>query len=167
LIFRVGIDKINKMITKQQKEKLNKIFKETHVILAYLFGSAARGRMGPLSDVDIAILFSEKVKKDDYFDRELHLATEIGKLFKIDRVDIVNLETTRSPLLKQRAVLRGTPIFIANPKRKFEIERKILQEYEDTKYLREVQNKIMEKQIKEGTFGKPPISIYSKSNNGD
>ena len=153
-----------KQLTKE-KQKLNEIFKENQVVLAYLFGSAARGEIGPLSDIDIAILFSEKIKKEDYFEKELRLATEIGKLFKIDRVDIINLETTRSPLLKQRAVLRGKPIFVVDEKKKIALERKILQEYEDTKYLRKVQGDIMKRQIKEGSFGVPVISIYSNNGN--
>jgi len=106
-----------KQLTKEEQEKLNEIFKENQVILAYLFGSVAQGRISPLSDIDIAILFSEKIRKEDYFDKELRLATKIGKLFKINRVDIINLETTRSPLLKQRAVLKGKPIFIVDKKR--------------------------------------------------
>jgi predicted nucleotidyltransferase len=146
-----------KQLTKEEQKKLNEIFKENQVVFAYLFGSAAQGKTGPLSDIDMAILFSEKIRKEDYFNKELRLATEIGKLFKIDRVDIINLETTRSPLLKQRAVLKGKPIFVADKKKKFALERKILQEYENTKHLRKVQNEIMRRQIKEGTFGKPVI----------
>ena len=148
-------------LAKYQKQ-LNKIFKNHQVVLAYLFGSVARKRTGPLSDIDIAVLFSDKVKKDDYFDQELSLATEIGKLLKVDRVDIVNLKTVKNPLLQHDIIFEGKPILVEDEKLRFEIENQIMKEYEDTKHLREVQNRIMREQIKEGTFGKPLISIYSK-----
>lgn len=144
-------------------QKLNKILGKNQVILAYLFGSAAEEKLTPLSDVDIAILFSEKVKEKDHFDKELNLASEIGSLFKIDKVDVINLKTIRDPLLKHNAVFKGKTIFVKNKKLKFKIEKQIMKEYEDTKYLRKTAYKIMEKQIKKGTFGKPIISIYSKS----
>ena len=45
------------------KEKLSPIFKKRQVALAYLFGSHANGRVTPLSDVDIAVVFSDKASK--------------------------------------------------------------------------------------------------------
>ncbi|MBU4338956.1 nucleotidyltransferase domain-containing protein [Patescibacteria group bacterium] len=145
-------------MTEKQQKQLNEIFKENQVVLAYLFGSAARGKMTPLSDIDIAIIFSEKVKAKDYFKKELRLAHKIGNVFEIDRVDIVNLETARSPLLKHNAVFKGKFIFGKQGKNKFELESGIMKEFEDTKRLREVQDYYLYKHIKEGTFGKAPLS---------
>lgn len=146
-------------LVKYQRQ-LNKIFQSHQVVLAYVFGSAARGKAGPLSDIDIAVLFSDKVKREDYFDRELSLATEIGKLLKVGQVDIVNLKTVSNPLLEHDIVFEGKPILVKDEKLRFEIENQIMKEYEDTKHLREVQNRIMREQIKEGTFGKPLISPH-------
>lgn len=143
---------------KVKKEKLNKIFEENDVVLAYLFGSAAKGQTGPLSDIDIAVLFSEKVKEEDYFDKKLHLAGEIGSLFKTNRVDVINLKTVRSPLLKHNAVFEGQAIFVKDKELQFEIETKIMKEYEDTKHLRKVAYEILERHVREGTFGKAPFS---------
>jgi predicted nucleotidyltransferase len=95
--------------------------------LAYLFGSAARGKMGPLSDVDIAVLFSKKVKKEKYFDKQLNLASEIDKALKIYKTEVICLNEA-PPLLKHRAVFFGIPIFISNSKLKREFEFKVLQE---------------------------------------
>lgn len=145
------------MLEKHQKQ-LNKIFKENQVVLAYLFGSAARGKMTPLSDIDFAVVFSNKVKPKDYFKKELHLAHEIGNVFKIDRVDIINLKTVRSPLLKHNAVFRGKLIFGKYGKKQLESESGIMKEYEDTKHLRAVQDYYLYKHIKAGTFGRTPLS---------
>ena len=149
------------MLTEQQKEKLNKIFKENQVILAYLFGSAAREKMGPLSDIDIAVLFLDKVKKEDYFDKRLKLASEIDRVLGVYKTEVICLNES-PPLLKHRAVFYGVPIFISDLKLKRVFELRILQEYEDFKYHLETSFKIMERQIKEGAFGNPLISIYSK-----
>lgn len=143
------------------KQKLNKILKKQEVVLAYLFGSFAYGKTSPLSDFDLAILFSKKVSLKKYFNYELKIAGKIGEVLKIEQVDIVNLATSRSPFLNYNAVIAGKNIFCEDEKLKFNLETKIMKEYEDTKYLRTVQNKIMRQQIKQGIFGKPPFSIYT------
>jgi len=149
------------MIEKHQK-KLNKIFKENQVELAYLFGSAAMGKMTPLSDIDIAVLFSDKVKEEDYFNKALRLAHEIGNVFEIDRVDVINLKTATSPLLKHNAVFKGKLIFGKDREKQFELESGIMKEYEDTEHLRAVQSYYLHKRIKEGTFGKGRLIHKSK-----
>lgn len=149
------------MRIKEQQEKLNKIFKENQVILAYLFGSAARKKMAPLSDIDIAVLFSKKVKEDDYFDRRLKLASKVDEVLGLYKTEVICLNEA-PPLLKHRAVFYGAPIFISDSKLKRIFELRVLQEYEDFKYHLETSFRIMKRQIKEGTFGSPLISIYSK-----
>lgn len=145
----------------KNKGKLNKIFNKNQVILAYLFGSAARGKTTPLSDVDIAVLFSEKVKRDDYSDKRLKLASEIDRAIGIYKTEVVCLNES-PPLLKHQVIFYGTPIFISNSELKRNFEFQVLQEYEDFKYHLEVSYKIIARQIKEGTFGKPRISPFSK-----
>ncbi len=145
------------MYEKHQK-KLNKIFKENQVALAYLFGSAAKGKLTPLSDIDIAVLFSDKVKEEDYFNKALRLAREVGNVFEIDRVDVINLKTAASPLLKHSAVFKGKLIFGKDRKKQFELESGIMKEYEDTEHLRSVQSYYLHKHIKEGAFGRGRLS---------
>jgi len=149
------------MFEKHQK-KLDKIFKDNQVALAYLFGSAAREKMTPLSDIDIAVLFLDKVKEEDYFNKTLRLAHEIGNVFEIDRVDVINLGTNTSPLLKHNAVFKGKLIYGKDRKKQFELESGIMKEYEDTEYLRAVQSYYLHKRIKEGTFGRGRLIHKSK-----
>ena len=47
----------------QHQGTLAEIFTRSGVVLAYLFGSQARGETGPLSEVDIAVLFSPDISK--------------------------------------------------------------------------------------------------------
>ncbi|MDO9288280.1 MAG: nucleotidyltransferase domain-containing protein [Thermodesulfovibrionales bacterium] len=45
-------------------EKLKDIFKDyPYIASAYLFGSYAKGRTGPMSDVDIAVLLKDNAPK--------------------------------------------------------------------------------------------------------
>jgi len=147
---------------KKHQKKLDKIFKENHVALAYLFGSAASGKMTPLSDVDVAVLFLNKVKEEEYFDKALRLASEIRNVFEIDRVDVINLKTNTSPLLKHNAVFKGKLIFGKDRKKQFELESGIMKEHEDTEHLRAVQSYYLHKHIKEGAFGRGRLIHKSK-----
>jgi len=135
-------------------KKINHILEEKGVILAYVFGSFSKGKKNTLSDFDIAILFSKEIPEEKQFDIELKLAGEIGGILKINRVDIVNLAVAKNPLLKHNIVFSEMPILIKDQKIRFFLERKIMQEYEDTNYLRETSFKIMRRQLKEGVFGK-------------
>jgi len=150
-----------KNLIEKNKKSLEKIFKKERVILAYLFGSAARRKMGPLSDIDIGVLFSEKIKKENYFDKGLELASKIDKTLGIYKTEVVCLNQA-PPLLRHRVVFYGILIFFLDAELKRDFELRVLQEYEDFKYHLETAYKIMRKQIKEGTFGKPLISPFLK-----
>lgn len=136
-----------------KQTQLNKIFKEKNVILAYIFGSAAKGKEGFLSDLDVAVFFDYKVAEKDYLNKELDIKYEIGKLSAIKRVDVITLNKINNPLLMYNIVLCGRPIFVKDQRLKAILERKALREYEDTAYLRNVSYQIMRRQIKEGIFG--------------
>lgn len=146
------------MISQKQLTQIRRVLKTNGVILAYIFGSFARGKVGHLSDFDIAVVFSKKISQREHFDKQLEIASEIGNIMKIERVDVINLETASGPLLKRNAVFGGKIILGEKAKIRFNLERKIMQEYEDTKYLREVQYYYLRKHIREGSFGKAPFS---------
>ena len=144
----------NTMIDVQSNlEKLNKIFENNGVILAYIFGSAAKGKEGALSDLDIAIFFRSDISANEQFQKELDLAGEIGRLMEFERVDVINLNRIDNPLLLYNIILEGRAIFVKDQHLKTAFERRTLREYEDTAYLRAVSSKIMRRQIKEGSFG--------------
>lgn len=153
------------MLTKLRRKQLNKIFEDNDIVLAYVFGSYTRGKISPLSDFDVAVLFSKEVGQKSYFDRELKIAGEIGRVMKIDGVDVVNLATVRNPLLKHNAVFEGEAVFEKDKNIRFITEKITRQEYEDTRHLRETSYKILNSQIKEGTFGTAKIYVADKQKN--
>lgn len=149
------------MDVNKYKRKLAEIFQENQVVLAYLFGSAARNTMTALSDIDIAVLFSNKTKESDYLAKRLKIASEIDGVLKTDKTEVVALNQA-PPLLKHETVLKGNLLFSRDKALQLKTESQIMKEYEDTKHLREVQTEIMREQIKKGTFGRPLVSPYSK-----
>src|SRR5580765_153196 len=61
---------------------------EPDVIVADLFGSAARGSLGPHSDVDIAVLLRDG---RDPFERRLDLSADLAAVTVPRRVDVIVL----------------------------------------------------------------------------
>lgn len=151
------------MISQQQKEKLKRIFEKNRAVLAYLFGSVVRNQAGPLSDIDIAVLFSDRIKKNRYFDERLKLAGQVDAVFKTtDKAEVVCLNEA-PPLLKHRAVFGGILLFARNEKLAREFELATLREYEDFRYHLETSFRLMAKRIKDESFGRPLISPYRKT----
>ena len=90
-------------------ERIAKVFEKNNVILAYLYGSRARGTEREDSDYDIAVLFG---KADVSVVDEIRLAMEIARELGVssDKIDIVALDKA-DPLLKMRILREGVPIY--------------------------------------------------------
>jgi len=114
-------------------KKIKKIFaSEPSVKLAYLFGSRAKGKTGPLSDYDFAVYLEEK-DATRAFNTRLKLMGKLSQYLKTDAVDLVVLNTTESPDLKYEIIKDGQIIFEKEPY-KVLVEPKILTEYFDFNY---------------------------------
>lgn len=113
-------------------KKLKEIFEEYHYIAAsYLFGSHATGKMGPMSDVDIAILLKanapigrELLHEEDY------LAYRIAKTLGVKEVDLVDLNN--QGLIFQHNVLKtGKLIYDGAPALRIRFVTRIIAEFCD------------------------------------
>lgn len=96
--------------------KLIDIFKEyPYIASAYLFGSAAKGKAGPMSDVDIALLYKENAPEGrELIHAEDYLSYRIAKTLGVKEVDLVNLR--EQGLVFQHNVIRsGKLIYDADP----------------------------------------------------
>jgi predicted nucleotidyltransferase len=58
------------------------------VVLAYLYGSQARGNAGPLSDVDFAVLLAGRPAESVCFDVRLEITGDLMALLKTNDVDV-------------------------------------------------------------------------------
>jgi predicted nucleotidyltransferase len=72
------------------------------VAFAYLFGSLAKGKLKPLSDVDIAIYL---VDEGDIPEKKLEILGDLMYLLETDEIDLVILNT--APLTLRMKVLEG------------------------------------------------------------
>lgn len=137
---------------KSNKEAIENIFKENDVVLAYLFGSRVRGNHNKMSDYDIAILFSVDLNIDEQAKLKDKISIELDKILNSE-TDVFILRGTNNILLKFNAVFRGTVIYSKDNRIRFAEENKIMKEYEDTKFMRQIQFYLMERRIKEKRFG--------------
>lgn len=99
--------------------------------LAYLFGSAAKNKMGPLSDYDFAIYVAER-KSIRARDIQFQLQADISRLLRTDRVDVVLLNFLDSPELKY-AIVRDGRLLVEREPFKIIFEPRALNEYFDFK----------------------------------
>mgnify|MGYP000916195279 CR=1 FL=1 len=120
---------------------------EKAVAFAYLFGSRAKGDAGKSSDIDIAVYL--KAGTDD-FQYRLKLAEQIAKDIGKQEVDLVVLNRA-TPLLRHQIVKTGVVVKESREDR-VDFETRCLQEYLDTRHLRDTQLSYLRKQIREGTF---------------
>lgn len=60
------------------------------VITVYLFGSLVKGKDNKNSDIDIALLFLNKISTQTRFDKKLQFISDLEKIF-CRKVDIVDL----------------------------------------------------------------------------
>jgi len=115
-------------------QKLTQTFKENDVILAYLFGSEAKGTSHKESDVDIGVLFDKKAQSQDYLKKEGKLIEFFSEIFPKKEINIVNLNIS-SPLLKQVVILEGKLFYQRNDLDRILFQIQTLHEYEDYLYL--------------------------------
>ncbi len=82
-------------------------------------------------------------------------------LLHTDQLDVIDLSNTVDPLLKHQAVFSGECLYMADNQSRFQLERMIMQEFEDTRNLRNTQYRLMQQRLTAGTFGTAsPVSPY-------
>ncbi|MCL4536026.1 MAG: nucleotidyltransferase domain-containing protein [Nitrospirae bacterium] len=102
------------------------------VIIAYLFGSEAKGTSGVLSDIDVAVFISKDIDKSERFDLRLRLSNELSSSMN-KRVDFVVLND--SPVqLSYEVIKHGKLIFCKDKSMKVDLEVEILSRYLDRRY---------------------------------
>jgi predicted nucleotidyltransferase len=127
--------------------KFKNSLRENHVKLAYLFGSTIRGEAHQESDVDIAVLFDQNLKREEYLLREGKLIEIFSSVIPNKEINIVNLNIA-SPLLKQTVVLEGELLYIKDRLDQIFFQMQTLREYEEYTHLSYIYNQAMDLKIK-------------------
>lgn len=123
--------------------------KEPDVLFAILFGSYAKKVANKLSDVDIAVYLTTKVKTNQFFDKRLKFMADCPIT---GSKDIIILNES-SPLLAYEVVAHGKPVFVKDKKALIDFTVVAYRRYFDTKELRKTQHQAMAQRIKEGRLG--------------
>ena len=106
---------------------------EPDVLAAYVFGSIARGTSGPLSDIDIAVLFRDPTRREEVRGR---LTDALSRRLRSSRVDVIDLD--RAPVNLRYHVLRdGRRIVCRDRGRVQRLAAATVREYLDFKPLRD------------------------------
>jgi len=139
------------MLTPEQRLRQLRAYltKQRYVQVAYLFGSAAKGTLGPLSDVDVAVLLISP--PENWHENKMNLIEGLVWIFGVPKVDVVILNSA-DPVLSHRVLIDGEPIFIRDDISRFRQEKKILNDYLDTSFLRKVQRNSIKEHIEEGGY---------------
>lgn len=86
--------------------------KQDDAVIAFLFGSYARGFPKRESDIDIAVLFADEGDEDEIFKRMTDISYEIS-LFTKKEVNVLTIfRDFRKPMLYYNAIVLGMPIFV-------------------------------------------------------
>lgn len=113
----------------ERLHRLPQVFSEhPEVVIAYLFGSFAKGEVKPLSDIDIAYLL-DLHPSEDPLDKDLELQAVISRVLGTDEVDCYLLN--KAPLPFQYEVIRtGKVIGCRDPSDRKRYEDGVKQAYE-------------------------------------
>jgi len=126
-------------------EKLKKVLEaDDDVILVYLFGSYAQGKVHPLSDVDIAVLLKENV---DFFEKKLDLMEIISRTLLTDEIDLVILNEASLGLLFE-IFNKGKVLVNKDENVRIEFLLRSVKKYIDTYPLRKLTEEILIEKIK-------------------
>jgi predicted nucleotidyltransferase len=136
-------------------ETCQRFAQRPEVLVAYLFGSHARERPTPISDVDLAVLLSGAVPRESYLDYRIALMQELTKIFRSDEVQVVILNQA-PPLLAYKVIVEGKLLLRRDELARLRFRIDATRRYLDTKALRRVQDTATARRIREARFGHRP-----------
>ena len=101
------------------------------IVAAYVFGSAARGTAGPLSDLDLAFLLDRRrTRLSSSLAYQASRLSDLMRLLRTNDVDLVLLPAP-SPLLQHRILLDARLLYCRDTRQRLAFETKALQSYLD------------------------------------
>ncbi len=120
---------------------------DERILLAYVFGSVARGEATAPSDLDVAVLASNELGLDE----RGRLSEAIARATGYERtVDLVDLRSA-PPALAAEVVRHGERCFERDPLVRFDFEMAAMRRNEDTRPLRRLQHDL----LREAARGRP------------
>lgn len=107
----------------------NILKKDSSILAAYLFGSQSKGKSNKYSDIDIAILFDDTVRGEDYTDKQITIMGNLSDALNKE-IDIVVLN--RAPLfLKYHILKEGVKVYERYGRNEHNFEAQTITHYLD------------------------------------
>src|SRR3990170_1805686 len=98
-----------------------------NILFDYLFGSLGRGKLSPLSDVDIAVYLSDSANPGE---KKLEILERLIDLLKTDEIDVVILNN--APLTLKMSLLQSRKVMVDKvPFLRHQYESLVIREYFD------------------------------------
>jgi predicted nucleotidyltransferase len=128
------------------KQELTNFFRTIdNIHIAYLFGSIVKGNVNELSDIDIAVMLDENLSKKDMLNMELDLISELTRVLKSDKIDLVVLND--SPLLLKYNIIKNGHFLTSDESKRIAFETNIMSRYLDEQYYIKRHTEMMLKRI--------------------
>lgn len=119
------------------------------VLLAYLFGSHARGQANPLSDLDIGVLHEQSLDRKASFDLRLSLIGDLMGIFHENDVDVVILNEAPLPLA-YRVLRDGLLLYARDEQTRILYQADTVSRYLDFKPFVDYQNRAILERARRG-----------------
>lgn len=132
------------------QDKIQAIFEEAPVEVAYLFGSLARGDTGPMSDYDFGVLIERGMNEK----QENVTGKLMDKLFAVvgeDKAEVVDLEG-KPVVFRFNVIKDGEALVNKNDSRRVAFEFDTMRQFHDQKYYLDREMAITLDQIEKGVF---------------
>lgn len=126
------------------RKKLYPVFRNSGIKLAYLFGSQAKGKTGPLSDVDIALLWPHA--KDSVMLSSIELQAKIRLLLKDENIELGALNNQAISFCYQ--VIKDGYCIFGREKDRAAYETRAVSEYLDFLYFANQYDRIFDSRHK-------------------
>jgi predicted nucleotidyltransferase len=142
---------MNNAITNRLHSLAEALAADPDIDVVYLFGSVARGRVSPLSDIDIGILLGGHVPEAEHFHRRLKYIGLCADILRADRVDVVILN--KAPLVLAYEVVSPQKVLVErNREHRVAFEASTVMKYLDFKPVLNVQVEYTKRHLEMGTY---------------
>lgn len=129
------------MLDKTQKELIERYLKGQRTIdVAYLFGSQTTNKSNNLSDVDIAVLFKQKLSTNTRFSEKLRLMGGLSDILQRNDVEVVDLNSANTPL-RFSAIENRSLLTVNSNLERVLFEADTMSRYQDYKYYLDLNTK--------------------------
>lgn len=135
------------IFSQKQIAVLSRVLKSySQIVAGYIFGSRVKGTDLPKSDLDLALVCFRKEGLSPII-----VIDRINRIISGYKLDITIVDLDDDPIFF-RQVLQGQVIYQKNLYKRVELETRMLQIYEDNKFLTRIKNYYLDKSFKEGIY---------------